>query len=162
MTKQNNIRNKLNTHMRGDLQIEVYDVNKQKTIRKHTIRNTITFDGTNSIINLWAQDGIDPTDWEIDSLKVGSNSTPPTRADTGLGSLVISKTLGVGNRIKSLPTGELIIQVQLATTDAVGFTLREAGLFFKNTKLGMRQIFPEIVKTSALTVAFTWRLGVTA
>jgi hypothetical protein len=36
---------------------------------------------------------------------------------------------------------------------------REVGLFFKNGVLAARQIYPEILKTSLITVSYTWRIG---
>jgi hypothetical protein len=145
--------------MSGDLEIIVRQINTQKILRTIRIKNTITFEGTSSLVRLLAQDGVVLTDYQIDTLKVGSNGTPPTRGDAALGTLVLSKTLTSGNRLQSLTTSELIIQTQLGPLDAVGSTLREVGLFFKNGVLAARQIYPEILKTSLITVSYTWRIG---
>jgi hypothetical protein len=67
--------------MSGDLEIIVRQINTQKILRTIRIKNTITFEGTSSLVRLLAQDGVVLTDYQIDTLKVGSNGTPPTRGN---------------------------------------------------------------------------------
>jgi hypothetical protein len=134
------------------------------------IRNIITYDGINGVLQLWKQDGIVPSDYQIASLQVGTNATPPTRGDVGLGAPVPvieggTKVLAPANRTLSLPTGELVISAQLLVGDALGPPLRvltEAGLLYGNGTLLARQVHPAIPKTALITVTYSWRLSVTA
>jgi hypothetical protein len=146
--------------LKGELTIEIYDV-KGRRVRRMAIRNTITYNGFGAVIRLLAQDGVVLTDYQVDSLRAGSNATPPTRGDTALGTPAWTITLVAANRVQSIPTGELIIQAQIGPADAVGVTFREVGLFFTNGSMLSRQVHPEFVHLAGFTVSYTWRIGVT-
>lgn len=152
-----------NVRLRGDLSIEITDVRTGR-VRRHHVRNTITYDGLNSSLYLWAQDGIDPADYRITQLQAGTNSTPPSRGDIGViqpatGGLI---ALAAANRAVVPATGELVITATLGTGDANNFTLCEVGLLLANNQLFARQIHPAFLKTSSFTLTYTWRIAVTA
>lgn len=149
--------------LRGDLQILITDVRNQRT-RKWTIKNTITYDGLNTPLFLWAPDGVTLSDYALAQLRAGESTVPPSRGDVGLGSPFLGAviTLGPSNRTRSLSTGEIIITAQFGTGDANGAHLTEAGLFLGNGNLFARQIHPKIDKVSAFIVQYNWRIAVTA
>lgn len=173
--------------LRGDLTIELFEAkgfdeavflarardNKitdrdigKRTFRS-TVRNTITFTGITAPLILLAQNaGTVATDYQMATFTVGTNSTPPSRGDTALGSPVSggsggSITLVDANRAESPSTGELIITVSYGTGAANGFTLTEAGIFLGNGGLFSRQVNPGLPKTSAFIAGYTWRFGLT-
>ncbi len=151
--------------IRGDLQITVRRALDDVILRRFAIRNQITYNGINSPIFLWSQDGIVVTDFRITSLVAGSGTTPPTKGDIALaipiGPGVI--TLGATNRTQSPATAELIITADWPAPSAVdGFSLSEVGLVLGNGQLFARQVHPTIAKTSLITVSYSWRLALTA
>lgn len=149
------------SRLRGDLTIEITDVRTGR-VRRHHVRNTITYDGLNSSLYLWAQDGINPADYRITQLQAGTNSTPPSRGDIAVISSVATVPLVTANRAVVPATGELVITATLGTGDANGSTLCEVGLLLANNQLFARQIHPAFLKTSSFTLTYTWRIAVTA
>ena len=153
-----------NVRLRGDLSIEITDVRTGR-VRRHHVRNTITYDGLNSSLYLWAQDGINPADYRITQLRAGTNSTPPSRGDIGViqpatGGLI---ALAAANRAVVPATGELVITATLGTTAGNDVNpLCEVGLLLANNQLFARQIHPAFLKTSSFTLTYTWRIAVTA
>jgi hypothetical protein len=149
--------------LRGDLQITITNVQTQRE-RRFTVRNTITYDGLNTPLFLWAPDGVTLSDYAIAQLRAGESTVPPSRGDVGLGSPFVGAVivLGAPNRTRSTATGEVVITAQFGTGDANGAHLTEAGLFLGNGSLFARQIHPRFDKTSAFVVAYNWRLAVTA
>jgi hypothetical protein len=151
-----------NVRLRGDLSIEITDVQTGR-VQRHHVRNTITYNGLNSSLYLWAQDGINPSDYRITKLVPGTNSTPPTRGDIGvIGTIGVTVPLSAANRAVVPATGELVITATLGTGDANGSTLCEVGLLLDNNQLFARQIHPSFLKTVAFTLTYTWRIAVTA
>jgi hypothetical protein len=155
-----------NVRLRGDLTVEICHTPTGQITRQH-VRNTITYDGLNSSLYLWAQDGITPSDYQIATLVPGTNSQPPTRGDTGVISPIIVGdwiTLTAGNRLVSPATGELIITATLgnAQGNVAPNSLTEVGLLLGNGNLFARQIHPAFAKTNAFTLTYTWRIAVTA
>jgi hypothetical protein len=153
-----------NVRLRGDLSIEITDVNTGRT-RRHHVRNTITYAGLNSSLYLWAQDGITPADYQIAKLRPGTNSTPPSRGDVGVIQPMADPAivLAAANRSVIPATGELVINATLGTS--VGneaLPLCEVGLLLANNQLFARQVHPAFLKTSSFTLTYTWRIAVTA
>lgn len=150
--------------LRGDLTVTITNVLTGHTSRRH-VRNTITYNGLNSSLYLWAQDGISVTDYQIAELVPGKNSTPPTRGDLGVVDPVDTADrlpLTSANRTVSPATGELVISATLGTGQANGLTLCEVGLILGNGQLFARQVHPNFTKSSAFTLTYTWRIAVTA
>lgn len=150
--------------LRGDLQIDVYDVQRQRPLRKYAIRNTIVYDGLNSPLYLWSQDTGSPTDWRLTKLVPGTNGTPPTVGDVGLGAPLgpsDEMPMTASNRTVVPALGELVLTTTLSTSQANGQTLREVGLFMGSGLLFARQIHPAIDKNGAITITYTWRLAIT-
>lgn len=155
--------------MRGDLQIVVRSAKTNKILRQIAVKNTITYRGLNAPLYLLAQDGIVVADYRITQLWAGTNSTPPSRSDIGLGSALPTDpstgglvTLSAANRSISEPTSELLITASLDTAHANGYSLSEVGLFLANGQMFARQVHPTIPKTGAITVSYSWRIATTA
>lgn len=152
--------------LRGDLTLEICHTPSGRITRQH-VRNTITYDGLNSSLYLWAQDGITPSDYQIATLVPGTNNQPPTRGDTSVISPIVAGdwiTLAAGNRLVSPATGELIITATLgnAQGNVSPSQLTEVGLLLGNGSLFARQVHPGFAKTNAFTLTYTWRIAVTA
>ena len=157
---KNSLQEKLS--LRGDLQVEIRDAKTDKLLKRYSLRNQITYNGINSPIFLWSQDGITVTDYRIVTLAAGSGGVPPTKGDVALNAPITNGTIALtsSNRTQSPATGELIITAQWAAPSVIdGNTLVEAGLFLGNNTLFARQIHPSILKTSAITVSYSWRIA---
>jgi hypothetical protein len=151
--------------LRGDIQIDIYRDGASRPLRRYAIRNTIVYGGLNSPLYLWSQDTGTAADWRLVKLIPGTVGTPPTVGDVALGGALGPSdeiNLVAANRTVVPASGELIITGSLTTTQAVGQDLREIGLFMGNGQLFARQVHPVIQKTGAITVTYTWRIGVTS
>ena len=158
------IRSDDKVRLRGDLTVTMTNVSTGREVRHH-VRNTITYDGLNSALYLWAQDSITAADYQIVKLVPGLNATPPTRGDVSVVNPVAAGNqipLTSANRSLSAATGELTISGTLGTTQANGLTLCEIGLVLGNGSLFARQVHPNFTKTSSFTITYTWRIAVTA
>jgi hypothetical protein len=164
--------------MRGTLSITVRDGKTNKVIKTVKIRNKITYLAADLLVELIAQRTTDPTPTRdlIYSMRMGSSNTAAQRSDTNLGAFVIGKVLGDTGKITGAP-GELNFIATLGTGDANGNTLREAGLFSAGatpstsdspgttpgvTRMIARQVYPDIPKTSAIAVDYSWTIAFTA
>jgi hypothetical protein len=150
--------------LRGDVIMYVKNSRTGKVITKYEIRNTIVYGGLNALIQLLAQNTGDPaaSALQLTALNVGTGTTAPTRADTGLVAQVASISLVSANRIESLATSALTVSATLGSGVANGYTLTEAGLFLSNSTMYARQIHPAIPKTIAITIVYQWQLGFTS
>jgi hypothetical protein len=150
--------------LRGDLTIVITNVITGRQTRHH-VRNTITYDGLNSALYLWAQDAITVTDYRIVKLVPGTNPTPPTRGDVSVIAPVLGADINLTapDRSISPATGELIITGTLPqVSPANGSTLTEVGLVLGNGQLFARQIHPAFLKQIAFTLTYSWRIAMTA
>lgn len=150
--------------LRGDLSLEITNVNSG-TIRRIHVRNTITYDGLNSALYLWAQDAIVVTDYRLVKLVPGTNGTPPTRGDLGVIAPVVGADINLlaANRTVTPAIGELVITGTLPTVSpANGSTLTEVGIVMGNGGLFARQVHPGFLKSIAFTLTYTWRIAMTA
>jgi hypothetical protein len=166
--------------MRGRLIVTVRDGLTGRMLKRIDIRNKITFLAADLLVELLAQRGTDPPPLQdsMFSMRMGSSNTPASRADSNLGAFVIGVQLNDVNKVTGVP-GELQFLATLATTDANGNTLQEAGLFTRgsagsptpsdapgtapgNPRLFARQIHPPVVKTVAISVEYDWRIAFTA
>lgn len=148
--------------LEGHLEIKL--INPDGSIKKRmVIRNTITYDGELSVLNLWAQNAGSPTDWQIQQLRVGSSAVPPLKSDIGLGSPYVDvMNLAPASRVINPSTSELTLTGSLGPAILVNQYLREVGIFFGNNKILARQIHPEIYKTGPITVSYSWILAITS
>ena len=150
--------------LRGDLTIVIKNVITNRETRYH-VRNTITYDGLNSALYLWAQDAIVVTDYRLVKLVPGTNATPPSRGDLSVIAPVgVSDQIALtaANRTVSPATGELVITGTLGTGQANGITLTEIGLVMGNGSLYARQVHPGFLKSIAFTLTYSWRIAMTA
>lgn len=171
-------------HLRGDLAIRIYDGDDMRNLlRTVLIRNKIMFLAADVLVALIAQRAADygggatTANDQLYTMRMGTSNTAPSRADTNLGAPVIGKVLtDPAGKITAMP-GELQLLATLATTDANGVTLQEAGLFTKGAGAGTldapgnvvatprmfaRQIHPGIPKTNAIALAYSWTIAFTA
>ena len=164
--------------MMGIMAIWVRDA-KSGLVKQHfEIRNKITFLAADVLVELIAQRASDPAPARdlVYSMRMGTSNTAATRADTNLGAYLIGKALADVNKVTGAP-GELTFTATLATTDANGSTLREAGLFTAGaapstsdvpgttpgtTRMIARQVHPDVPKTNAISVDYSWTIAFTA
>jgi len=165
--------------MRGDLTVKVRSVKSGRILRTFVIRNTVTYLGMGTVVQLLSQRVAPPDDppaaLKLAELWVGNGVTPPVRTDTALADLAgfrdkvlltdATKTPNIAG-----PVYELRLLATLpSSTPANGFTLTEAGLYTAGQvaplitqKLFARQIHPAIVKTIAIAIDYDWRISFTA
>lgn len=164
--------------MKGTLRVLVRDAATQEIRRRIEIRNKITYLAADVLVELFAQRAIDPSAGTnaIYSMRIGSSNTAASRADTNLGSFVIGKVLTDVDKVNGAP-GEIEFITTLASGDANGSTLREAGLFTggptpsasdtpgtdgTSSRMIARQVYPDVIKTSAIVVDYSWTIAFTA
>lgn len=147
--------------LRGDLCLTVVDANSLREVSRIHAKNTITYDGLNSALWLWGQDGINPLDYQMSKIVFGVNDVTALPSDLSLGSALPDPNdaivLSAANRAVNTTTRKLVITATLSTGQAVGFTLREIGLLLGNGQLFSRRVLaPAIPKTSAVNVNISW------
>lgn len=164
--------------MIGTLRIAVRDAKTRKIKRRVTIKNKITYLAADVLVELLAQRASDPAPARqlIYSMRMGSSNTAASRSDTNLGAFVVGVQLLDVNKITGAP-GELQFVATLEAGDGNGNTLREAGLFTAgsapstsdvpsttpgSTRLFARQTHPDIPKTAAIVVDYSWTIAFTA
>jgi hypothetical protein len=164
--------------MMGTVAITVRDAKTRRVKQRIKIRNKITFLAADLLVELIAQRTTDPAAASglIYSMRMGTSNTAAARSDTNLGSFAIGKVLGDVGKVTGAP-GEIQFIATLDTGDANGFTLREAGLFTAglapstsdapgtapgDTRLFARQVYPDIPKTAAVVVDYSWTIAFTA
>lgn len=164
--------------MRGTIEMTVRDATTRKAIRHVTIRNKITFLAADILVELIAQRSTDPTPSKdlIYSMRMGTSSIQPTRADTNLGAFAFGVALGDVGKI-TIAQGEISFIATLEAGDANGNTLTEAGLFTAGaspsvsdtpgvlpgvTRMFAHQVYPGIAKTSSVTVDYSWTISFTS
>jgi hypothetical protein len=151
--------------VRGDITVTVRRADSGEKVRRIEIRNTITYVGLASLVQLWAQRAADPaaSTLSMGSLRVGTGTTPPVKGNTALEAQVHSLALLDANKILQLTDPvELKIVATLGTGDANGSALTEAGLFTTGGTMVARQIYPAVNKSAAFVVDYEWRLSFTA
>lgn len=164
--------------MMGTITITVRDAQTREVKKRITVRNKITYLAADVLIELLAQRATDaaPAQQLVYSMRMGSSNTAASRADTNLGAYTIGKALGDIGKVNGAP-GEIEFMATLEAADANGTTLREAGLFTAGaapstsdtpgttpgtTRMIARQVFPDLPKTVAIVVDFTWVIAFTA
>jgi hypothetical protein len=164
--------------MMGTIDITVRDARTREAIKHLRIRNKITFLAADVLVELLAQRTTDPVPGRdlVYSMRMGSSNTAASRADTNLGAFVIGKVLGDVGKVNGAP-GEIQFVATLESGDANGTTLREAGLFTAGaapsasdvpgttpgvTRMIARQVYPDIPKTIAVIVDYSWTIAFTA
>ncbi len=164
--------------MRGTLCVKVRDAVTGEVVKRIEIRNKITYLAADILVELIAQRASDPAPAQdlVYSMRMGSSNTAAQRSDTNLGAFVIGKQLLDVDKVNGAP-GEITFTATLASGDANGSTLREAGLFTAGatpstsdtpgsapgvTRMIARQVYPDIPKTSAIVVDYSWTIAFTA
>jgi len=177
--------------MRGDLRIIVRRADTGAVHWRYEIRNTITYVALKGLVNLIAQKTtlLDPADYKLAWLRVGTGVVAPVRSDVNLGITAPDFTFPL--QPLSLPLGdaekyqtvsgpfELKCVTTLPSTEANGLNLTEAGLFTrggttvqvpgeypvasgKYPELFARQIHPAIPKSASFVVDYDWRIAFTS
>ena len=162
--------------MRGDLTIHVRNAKTGRIIRTIHEQNVITDEAGNVMRTLLAQRATDfsPGYYALGSMRFGTNNTIPTRADTILGSEVVSARKQLLDTDKSNGSaGELELKATLLPADANGNTLREVAMFTTgaswNGNVGPtdglwmfnRQIHAPVEKSIAITLEYNWAIQFT-
>ena len=165
--------------IRGDLTVKVRSIKSGRVLRTYVIRNTVTYLGMGTVVQLLSQRVAPPDDppasLALAELWVGNGVTPPVRGDTALADgsgfrdkIALTDATKTPNIVG--PVYELRLLATLPSiTPANTFTLTEAGLYTAGSvlpvvtqKLFARQIHPAIVKTSAIAIDYDWRISFTA
>jgi hypothetical protein len=164
--------------MMGTIQITVRDARTGRIKSRRTIRNKITYLAADVLVELIAQRATDPVPARdlVYSMRMGSSNTAAARSDTNLGAFTIGKALADVNKVTGGP-GEITFVATLDAGDANGTTLREAGLFTAGaapstsdvpgttpgvTRMLARQVYPDVPKTGAISVDYSWTIAFTA
>lgn len=164
--------------MRGILSVTVRSAKTGRVLKKITINNKITNLAGDILTELIAQRATDPTPAKdlFYSMRMGSSNTAAQRSDTNLGAFVIGKVLADVDKVNGAQ-GEMTFVATLASGDANGTTLREAGLFTAGaapstsdtpgttpgvTRMFARQVYPDVPKTVAIVVDYSWTIAFTA
>ena len=168
--------------MMGTVCITVRDATTRAVKKRFEIRNKITFLAADVLVELIAQRATGdqpPLRNMLFSMRMGSSNTAAARSDTNLGAFTIGKEIGDVGKVTGAP-GEIKFLATLDSGDANGTTLREAGLFTRgdaaiptpsdpvvvgdSTKPRMfaRQVYPDVPKTGAIVVDYTWTIAFTA
>lgn len=147
-------------NLRGTLSVTLRRARDGAT-RRIVVANTITYDGIDSPLCLWAPDGLTLSDYDFRTLRVGDTNVPPTRGDVGLPGEFLSLAIDNGaQRIRS--PGQVEVRATIGLADGLGNTCREFGIFLGNGNLFARQTTPDIALTGVFTVVLSWRVAVSA
>lgn len=176
----------------GQFGMKVYDVkNGQKTlVRQITKKNQITNTGRLIVLELLRQSVLgtipqqNPNYNQLWSISAGTNGTIPSVADTGLYDATPPWTgqffSDAECKVVTVPNLEIQVTKVMLEAEAVGFTLREAGLFTRGEadnppsppgyaswevipyrRMYARQVHPPVIKAATMTIEYVWLLGVT-
>ena len=168
-------------YARGDLTVRVRSVASGRTLRTFVMRNTITYLGMGTVVQLLSQ-RIAPLDDAPISLKlaelwVGDSAVPPVRSDTTLAmgppgyrdQLTLTDATKTPNIAGPIYELRLLATLPSITPANGGLPLAEAGLYTAGSlvpavpqRLFARQIHPLINKTSAIVIDYDWRISFTA
>jgi hypothetical protein len=160
--------------LRGILKITVRDAVTGAAKRTHVINNQITYNFATLLTELVCQRSSDPPSVQdmLYSMRMGSGTTQPTRADINLQAYVIGYSLPDVNKVTIAP-GEITLIATMPSTDGNGTVFSEAGIFSAGTAMSTsdtpgtapgttrmlaRQIYPGISKSSAVTIDYSWSL----
>lgn len=141
--------------LRGRLHILIEDAKTGEVLRDEYHDNKVVDVGLNLMRDLLGGGAKPPS-----HIAVGTDNTAPVAGDTILGTEVFRNL--ITRRVPS--TAKITFQLFLATGDANGNTLVEAGLFNKaGTDAGTmlsRVTYAAITKTSAITATLTWDITI--
>lgn len=136
---------------RCNVVVTVRDAATGRVLSRQRKRNLTVTAGRNLIRDKLYGDAVNG----ITHLAVGTNATAVTAADTALGTEVFRGAL----TSKTKGTAALTLVYFMGTATANGNTLREAGLFnaaSTGTMYARATLTSDIVKTSGITVTFSW------
>lgn len=166
--------------MRGTLCVTVRDAQTREVQKRLEIRNKITYLAADVLVELLAQ-RTPPTDplpaqGRVYSMRMGTSNTAAARSDTNLGAFAVGKVIPDVGKVTGAP-GEITFTVTLESGDGNGYTLREAGLFTAgpspsesdvpgtgtgDTRMIARQVYPDVPKTAAIVIDYSWTIAFTA
>lgn len=156
----------------------VRDATTRAPIRRVAIRNKITYLAAEVLVELIAQRASDPAPLgdAIYSMRMGTSTTQPTRADINLGAFAVGIAIGDVGKV-TIAQGEISFIATLESGVGNGFTLTEAGLFTGGTAFSVsdtpgttpgttrmfaHQVYPGIAKSSAIVIDYSWTISFTA
>jgi len=164
--------------MRGTIEMVVRDARTRKPLRRIAIRNKIMYLAADVLVELLAQRATDPAPLgdAIYSMRMGTSTTQPTRADTNLGAFAFGVALGDVGKV-TIAQGAISFVATLESGDANGNTLTEAGLFTGGTAFSVsdtpgttpgttrmfaHQVYAGIAKSSAIVIDYSWTISFTS
>lgn len=141
--------------MRWNVRIDVRDAKTGRLLRTERLHNLVVTTGLNLIRNYLAGSAVYPTEFHV-----GTDATAVNASQTALVAEVFDDTF---TQIVSSTDATVVYKYFLASPSANGNTLREIGLFTSTGVMLARAVLVSpIVKTSTVTVTFTWTIALTA
>ncbi len=117
----------------------------------------LTVDGMRQNVAYLLGNQAPTSDYVITSFSVGTGTTAPTVADTGLQNAVLTKAIEGCD----YPAPFVVrVEMQLGPSEANGYLLTEWGLYSGNGTLLARKVATGFNKSSSLSPVFYWRLRV--
>lgn len=158
--------------MVGTLVVRVLEAKSGRLLKTVMKRNTITYDAGNIVRSLLAQRATDPSpsSYAFGSMRFGTSTVAPTRADTDLLGEVftVRKQLLDVQKLDGL-SGVITLSATLASGDGNGSVFTEAGIFTHGAsnwndpvaaggfvKMFSRQIHAALTKNSSVVFDYDW------
>lgn len=142
----------------ANILIEAHDVETGELIHSEEVHNLVVTAGRNLIRDLLSG----TSTAELSHFGVGTSSTAVSASDTDLGAVIGSGRDAITSFTSA--SGSLAVKYYLNSSTGNGSTLREAGIFNASSGGDMfaRAVYSAIVKTSSITVTFSWLISISA
>ena len=142
----------------SNVQIDVHSAHDGRFLFGDRVHNLVVTSGRNLIRDLLSGASTD----ELTHFGVGTSSTAVAAGDTDLGAII-----GAGRDVLTdinSASGQLTVKYYLNSSTGNGSTLREAGIFNASSggALFARAVHSAIVKTSSVTVTYSWLITISA
>lgn len=140
-------------HIPSNVIIKVQDARTGRTLQTIRRKNLVVLNGRNLIRDFLA----DGTALQVNTVKLGTGSTPPKSTDADLQNTVLTDVLT--QAVKA--DGKITFKYYLPSGSGNGNTISEAGLYAGST-LFARVVFAGVAKTSSITLTVTWDIAIAA
>jgi len=142
----------------SNVQIDVHDAHTGRFLFGDRTHNLVVTAGRNLIRDLLSGTSTD----ELTHFGVGTSSTAVAAGDTDLGAVIGSGRDTITQFVSA--GGSLTVKYYLNSSTGNGSTLREAGIFNASAAGTMfaRTVHSAIVKTSSVTVTYSWLISISA
>jgi len=159
----------------GFLKIVARDVRTGRVVFREEKPNLVTIGTKGIIARLLTQlPGNAVENDRIWAIHIGNSNAPAVTNQTGLqGTVITKKAINQPMTIDSPAETSGIVEAEVTfdTTDHVGESICEVGLYSRGSdgsnlnnsyaKMLARQVHGEVIKTSNITITYTWRFQIT-